>query len=429
MIGEPVAAPDLRQSGCLSSTFVRVTREPDDIAALRGRVDSLVTDLARASRIEIYRGGSHETYPPRRDDEPLMVLDDPEVVGLVREVLAGCEFTPKTVVPVLAGLRLVWMDDDEFRDSVDLLSPRWVRYSWPYDAITSRSVLPLEALEQLGPDVWPANLHKALDAVEPSIPAASRPDTPDNEHAQPGSDALTLCGIPGRDVVLYRHHFAAADGDCARCRELVWAYEPAFPRRARHEQSREAQRFSEMWQRQWPERRAISYELRGHGRWVRFHSLPDSKRYADTESEYLELLRRHRAVLTELAGSGHTGEVFVVTASYSGGTTPTPRAAPLCATFPNAVWWESHCTDDDPDFPSWTHLWLDRCPLSDPRLDTLLRIVADDQARDVLLVDPDVRWVYHPYDGGGDVHASTQEQRDELKARYAPWLPSNAAGL
>jgi hypothetical protein len=39
----------------------------------------------------------------------------------------------------------------------------------------------------------------------------------------------------------------------------------------------------------------VSYELRGrlHDRWVRFHSLPESKRNADDEEEYAVLIRRH----------------------------------------------------------------------------------------------------------------------------------------
>lgn len=32
-------------------------------------------------------------------------------------------------------------------------------------------------------------------------------------------------------------------------------------------------------------------------RWFRIHTLPDSKRYPDNESEYDEILRRHNIVL------------------------------------------------------------------------------------------------------------------------------------
>jgi len=38
-------------------------------------------------------------------------------------------------------------------------------------------------------------------------------------------------------------------------------------------------------------------------RWLRIHSLPDSKRYAETADEYAELLRRHNEVVSEILGA------------------------------------------------------------------------------------------------------------------------------
>lgn len=37
-------------------------------------------------------------------------------------------------------------------------------------------------------------------------------------------------------------------------------------------------------------------------RWLRIHSLPHSKRYAETEPEYDELLRRHNELALEVLG-------------------------------------------------------------------------------------------------------------------------------
>ena len=38
----------------------------------------------------------------------------------------------------------------------------------------------------------------------------------------------------------------------------------------------------------------------GDARWVRFHSLPGSKRYAENEAEYACVLSRHNVVIGEL---------------------------------------------------------------------------------------------------------------------------------
>lgn len=42
------------------------------------------------------------------------------------------------------------------------------------------------------------------------------------EHAQPGSEWPTLCGVPADQVDLYRHLFKAAPGDCPECTERIW---------------------------------------------------------------------------------------------------------------------------------------------------------------------------------------------------------------
>lgn len=49
--------------------------------------------------------------------------------------------------------------------------------------------------------------------------------------------------------------------------------------------------------------------------WVRFHSLPRSKRYADTLSEYQILLDRHNTVLSELKAR----DIYLFTATCGRG--------------------------------------------------------------------------------------------------------------
>lgn len=62
----------------------------------------------------------------------------------------------------------------------------------------------------------------------PRVPAARRRDGSDAlEHAQPGHDWPTLCGIPADEVDLHRHLFTASHpDDCPRCGELIWRLEP-----------------------------------------------------------------------------------------------------------------------------------------------------------------------------------------------------------
>ena len=66
-----------------------------------------------------------------------------------------------------------------------------------------------------------------------------------------------------------------------------------------------ASRLTELWENRWSSADPLGYELRVEyaDQWVRFHSLPDSKRYAENDAEYDEILRRHLTVLRELQGS------------------------------------------------------------------------------------------------------------------------------
>lgn len=62
-------------------------------------------------------------------------------------------------------------------------------------------------------------------------------------------------------------------------------------------------------------------------------------------------------------------------------------------------------------------------------LDPLLRQVADDETGGVIIAPPDLRWLYHPYDGGADVIAPSTAERDALAKRFANFLSEQPLGL
>ena len=186
---------------------------------------------------------------------------------------------------------------------------------------------------------------------------------------------------------------------------------------------------SRLWDMRWPGCSKLPYELRSErDRWVRFHALPDSKRYAETEAEYRVILARHNSVMAELVTEP---SVLVVTAGYSDAPEPhgTCRSAETLAVHSDAVYWTSARVDDEPGFESWMHLYVSQLPWSAGRLDPLLRQVADDVIANVLVADPGLRWLYHPYDGGMDVMLSSIVERDALRNRHHDWLSAHPSGL
>ncbi|MFG1811882.1 hypothetical protein [Streptomyces sp. NPDC049040] len=154
---------------------------------------------------------------------------------------------------------------------------------------------------------------------------------------------------------------------------------------------------------------------------MRFHSLPESKRYAEDEAEYSVVLERHNTVLDELfAGT----DVYVITPAW---TTEAEAPPPQ----PGADYWRSLLAEDDPDpeFRTYAHLFVVRRPWQRGCLDELLRDVADDKVGGIMITDIGMRRIYHPYDGGADAFLSTPQERDQLRSRHTGWLSSHPLGL
>jgi len=190
---------------------------------------------------------------------------------------------------------------------------------------------------------------------------------------------------------------------------------------------------SSLWHESWPACPPIADWLKGAypDQWVRFHSLPGSKRYADDEQEYAELLGRHNTILDELVDLDFrtAGRLLVVTCQWSHSATPVRREADLDRLQPNALYWTAVCQEDDGDFVSWRHLYVTELQWTRGSLDPILRYVVDDRTAGVMVTGLGLTWIYHPYDGGADVLLPTTAARDALRGRHAGWLSSHPAGL
>ena len=185
------------------------------------------------------------------------------------------------------------------------------------------------------------------------------------------------------------------------------------------ESSPRADDLSAAWAEKWPKADPLASRIRGgKKRWVRFHSLPNSKSTAETAAESAEILNRHREVLAELLG-GSTG-VLVLGADWDW----RDDAAGIVRRLMPAAWpWRVVQTDSD---GSMSYVWA--AELDVVYLDPVLTAVADDRAS-VIIADPALDWLYAPYYAGADVYARSPAQRDSLKLKHADWLSSRADGL
>ncbi len=176
---------------------------------------------------------------------------------------------------------------------------------------------------------------------------------------------------------------------------------------------------------------AVGHVLR-HGlskRWLRVHSLPESKRYAETDAEYVELLRRHNEVALDLLGQDETAFLYL----HHWGTAADFSAA--YSRFPWATALESYETTtavrsrpdlapaEDPCIAGFSIRW------SPHAWDGMLRDVADDRVPSVVLVNPKTGEAYAPYDGGADLFLAHSGRIATLATRWSAWLSKRPDGL
>ncbi|MET7320045.1 hypothetical protein [Streptomyces sp. NPDC005549] len=186
-----------------------------------------------------------------------------------------------------------------------------------------------------------------------------------------------------------------------------------------------------LWRARRPSGPPVAHTFRSTyaDRWVRFHSLPGSKRYPESEDEYAVALHRYNTVLDELFSGG---EVYVVTTDWLGTPDgPAPFPTPRRELHPNGVHWWTQSDEEDPDpaFHTHTRLYADRRPWQRVGLDALLRAVTDEALVEVFVTDTELRRIHHPYDGGADVVLATPGERDRLRGRHVDWLSPHPSGL
>lgn len=205
---------------------------------------------------------------------------------------------------------------------------------------------------------------------------------------------------------------------------IVWRLGGDF---AQAESSERARRLTGLWESRWPGSEPLSYMMDARNVWVRFHSLPESKRYADDASEMAEIVRRRQAVIRELSDlSGSTALMVIATDYFSNDAYAGWSKKYLVDAWP----WRTCVNPDYADIEikrTTFYFWVANFK-EVGQLTPLLESAAEDEAK-IVITNPDMTWVYAPYDGGADVFAPTAEDRDRLKTTHREWLSDHPAGL
>ena len=156
-------------------------------------------------------------------------------------------------------------------------------------------------------------------------------------------------------------------------------------------------------------------------RWLRLHSLPGSKRYAEDEDERCEVRRRASAAASEVLPSGEA--VWLVTGRFDDDarTLRLPEAPSLVfdyvGMYSTALFegsFMAYATQ-----ATWPH----------PDFERLVDAVAQDALR-VVWMSSSTGEDFAPYDGGSDLILETPERVQALRRAFpADWLSPRADGL
>ncbi len=185
------------------------------------------------------------------------------------------------------------------------------------------------------------------------------------------------------------------------------------------------------WNQEFPNTWPLAYQFKEMypDRWVRFHSLPDSKRYAENDVEYTTILERHNTVIDDLNGAQSLSVLLVTAASDS------PDFESIASNSSQFVsksyFWKSLAMGQlnaGWDESTYWHLFVSKHIWHKGIFDPMLKLVADDSMTNVMIINMEHKWLYHPYDGGADIILVSKEERDILKSKYKMWLSNHPAG-
>lgn len=161
-------------------------------------------------------------------------------------------------------------------------------------------------------------------------------------------------------------------------------------------------------------------------RWVRFHALPESKRYPESEQEYCEILRRYNLLLHKLCGE--QAKLILVLTEYSESAISTKLDPELTNLFPETEFWRS-VDQSEEDYKCYWHLHISEVHFTGTEFNHLFRLVADNQITNVMVISISEQIVFHPYDGGMDIMLPSIEKRNQLKDQHTDWLSAHPEGF
>jgi hypothetical protein len=174
--------------------------------------------------------------------------------------------------------------------------------------------------------------------------------------------------------------------------------------------------FRQDWRRFYGDVPPLSFVLRETSTpWVRFHSLPNSKRHAETLDEDDVVLKRANTVSAFALGNDPVWLVQVGDVDLGW-----PKEA-LAHRTQFALQFVGYFRDDDTDWPTYAA----STKFAIGKFNRLIEDVAKERAFETLWMSKSTGRIVAPYDGGIDVFLESKDARTAIKQRFHDWRPSH----
>ncbi|OTG81716.1 hypothetical protein [Acinetobacter sp. ANC 4648] len=183
------------------------------------------------------------------------------------------------------------------------------------------------------------------------------------------------------------------------------------------------------WNKYFPNKAPIPYLFKYYfqNNWLRVHSLPNSKRYANHAVEIDLLLRRQNQVISDCLTSGIP--IFIVSGNYFIGNSSTPsydQASILQYDFITGSRINLHKLDpkyfDDGESNDSCFIPMFTETVWEPNLhNDLLIKIANDETR-AFLISFEKKIIIAPYDGGLDLITEDLDLKNKIRQKYCEML-------
>ncbi|MEH0153923.1 hypothetical protein V6R21_07225 [Limibacter armeniacum] len=188
--------------------------------------------------------------------------------------------------------------------------------------------------------------------------------------------------------------------------------------------------FIDFWNTAYPETFPISHELKWvyPDRWFRIHSLPEAKRYADSEEEYNMIMARQNRLIEDLIGK--EAEVAISFGLYQNDiANDNYKELPDFGQFQKVLTIDLHKErPEEYDDKMYFNIFVRIEKWKKDGRNNLLKAIADDEIR-AMFISPSEKCIIAPYDGGVDMIVDSTEIRDRLKVKYKDWLSDREDGM